>query len=530
MAASTNQLSGPDLTRGVPLSELPDGEAFQGHALGESVLLVRHGDDVWAIGATCTHYGGPLVEGLVVADTVRCPWHHACFSLRTGEALHAPALRPVARWHVERRGERVFVMTKIEQAKEAVHIARTPAPLRPGSSDGPSSIVIVGAGAAGDAAADMLRRRGYSGRILLFGEDPAAPYDRPNLSKDYLAGTAPEEWIPLREPDYYKSIGVDFFPGVRVASIQPGEKKVVLEHGEEYSYDRLLLATGAVPVPLDVPGSKRPHVFYLRTLADSRAVISQSRSARSAVVIGASFIGMEVAASLRTRGLEVHVVAPGRLPMERVFGEKLGQFIQSLHEEHGVVFSLERTAEAITEDAVMLTGGGVLPADLVVIGVGVRPDVTLARDAGLEVDDGVVVNEFLETRSPEVFAAGDIARWQEPGGDRQLRVEHWVVAQRQGQVAARNMLGQREPFSAAPFFWSQHYEVPITYVGYVDGWDRVDIAGDVAARDCLLAYRRDGRTLAVAGIYRDRESLRAELALEAGDEATLRELVPDPTA
>jgi NADPH-dependent 2,4-dienoyl-CoA reductase/sulfur reductase-like enzyme/nitrite reductase/ring-hydroxylating ferredoxin subunit len=496
--------AGPDFTQGVPFSAIKDGKLL-GHVGDEAVLLVRDGTEVFAIGAECTHYHGPLAEGVVDDGEVRCPWHHACFDIRTGEALHAPALSPVACWKVERQGDTVIVSEKIEQPK--------PKP-RGKPSGAPNRIVIVGGGAAGFAAAEMLRRQDYQGSIVMLSNDDAPPVDRPNLSKDYLAGSAPEDWLPLRPDDFYRDNHIDLRLKADVAAVNPRDNTVTLADGGTVPYDRLLLATGAEPVRLSIPGAELPHVHVLRTLNDCRAIIRAADGAKRAVVIGASFIGLEVAASLRARKVEVHVVAPDKRPLERVFGPQMGDFVRRLHEENGVVFHLEDTSEAITANQVKLKSRKMLDADFVVAGVGVRPRIALAEKAGLAIDRGVPVDTLLQTSAPNIFAAGDIARWPDPHSGERIRVEHWVVAERQGQVAALNMMGMNQPYAAVPFFWSQHYDVPINYVGHAEKWDNIAIAGDIGARDCILRYRRNGKVLAVASIYRDRESLEAEIAME----------------
>jgi apoptosis-inducing factor 3 len=507
MAKDETKVSGPDLAAGIAVAELADGGKLVGHAGGEEVLLVRRGTQIFAVGAQCTHYHGPLVEGLVVDDTVRCPWHHACFSLRTGEALRAPALSPLACWSVEQRDGKIFVRDKLPKPK--------PQERAPAEREAPEKIVIIGGGAAGFAAAERLRREGYAGSIVMLSDDDAPPVDRPNLSKDYLAGTAPEEWVPLRPERFYSKSGIDLRLKAKVTGIDARSREVILD-GDRVPYDRLLLATGAEPVRLAIPGADEPHVRTLRSLADCRALIARTDSAKRAVVMGASFIGLEVAAALRTRKLEVHVVAPEKRPMEKVLGPQLGDFVRALHEEHGVVFHLEDKASAIEDRRVRLESGGVLEADLVVVGIGVRPRTDLAEGAGAAIDKGVLVNEYLETSIPGIFAAGDIARWPDPHTGEKIRVEHWVVAERQGQTAALNLLGRREKFAAVPFFWSQHYDVSINYVGHAASWDELAIDGDIAAKDCLVRFNRGGRTLAVASIFRDVESLQAEVAMERG--------------
>ncbi len=501
--APSNELA--DFAQGVAHAELSRAGKLVGRVGKSEVLLVLDGEKIFAVGAHCTHYHGPLVDGVVAGGEIRCPWHHAAFDLSTGEALRAPAFDRLSCWSVERQGDRIFVRSRREAGPYV--LAPTGAIER---------IVIVGGGAAGFSALFELKRAGFTGALTIIGAEKAPPLDRPNLSKDYLAGNAAEDWLPLRPETYYAENGVELRLGATVGKIDPKAGSLALSDGGELAYDRLLLATGSEPVRLPIPGADLPHVSVLRSLDDCRAIIERAKTAKRAVVLGASFIGLEVAASLRAREIEVHVVAPEKIPMARVLGEEMGAFVRGLHEEHGVVFHLEDVATAIDAEKVTLKSGLLLPADLVVAGVGVRPRVALAEKTGLAVDRGVVVDAFLETSAPGIYAAGDIARWPDPHSGEKIRVEHWVVAERQGATAARNMLGARETFEAVPFFWSQHYDVPINYVGHAESWDAIEIEGDIAARDCLLRYKRGGKTLAVASIYRDIDSLRAELEMELG--------------
>jgi NADPH-dependent 2,4-dienoyl-CoA reductase/sulfur reductase-like enzyme/nitrite reductase/ring-hydroxylating ferredoxin subunit len=520
MSEQTSDLSGPDLSAGVPASSIPEGGMLLGHSQGKPVVVAKHGDEIFAIGSQCTHYGGPLGEGLRVGDTVRCPWHHACFSLRTGEALAAPALNPVSTWLVSREGDLIRV-TRENPAPDGA----TPKPETVTAASHPESIVIIGAGAAGNAAAEMLRREGFRGALTMIGADRDIPCDRPNLSKDYLAGTAQEEWIPLRSEDFYREHDIELVRDVRVDSIDVQSRTAKLSNGQTKKFEKLLIATGADPVTLPLPGADSAHVHYLRTLADSNSIIEAAKSAKRAVVIGSSFIGLEVAASLRARGLEVDVVGLEAIPLERVLGPELGTYVRALHESKGVTFHLGQTASSIEMDSVTLKSGEVLKADLVVIGAGVRPSIGLAEKSGIHTDKGVVVNEFLETSAPGIYAAGDIARFPDPISGESIRVEHWVVAERQGQVAAKNMLGSREKVAAPPFFWSNHYDSSILYVGHAEKWDSVAITGDVAGGDCAVAFKSAGKTLAVATANRPMLSLEAEVALEHGDQKALAELM-----
>jgi 3-phenylpropionate/trans-cinnamate dioxygenase ferredoxin reductase subunit len=500
---SDNPAVALDLTRGVPAESIADGSMLAGRVGENDVLLVRSAGQLFAVRAQCTHYRGPLVEGILVGNTIRCPLHHACFDLATGDALRAPGLDPLPCWRVEQQGGTVFVRERL------------PAPAARTRTSQPSSILIVGGGASGSAAADMLRREGYDGTITMVSADADPPVDRPNLSKDFLAGEAQDDWIPLWPPELYAERRIDLVLGRRAELIEPVTRTVVFDDGSRREFGALLIATGAEPIQLQIPGADTTDVFYLRTFEDSRRIIERAKSATQVAVVGASFIGLEVAAALRTRGVGVTVIAPESLPLSRVMGGEIGRVVRALHETHDVTFHLGQTVASIAGQHVTLSGGTTLDADFIIVGAGVRPAVALAERSGLNVDHGIVVDEFLETSTPGIFAAGDVARWPDRRAGQGIRVEHWVVAQRQGQTAARNMLGRRERFEAVPFFWSQHYDMTIRYVGHAERWDRVQIDGSLDARDATVRFLRGATTLAIATIGRDRECLEAELGFES---------------
>jgi NADPH-dependent 2,4-dienoyl-CoA reductase/sulfur reductase-like enzyme/nitrite reductase/ring-hydroxylating ferredoxin subunit len=508
MAEQGSPPNGPDLVAGIASDQLSEGGMLAGRVGDDAVVVARVGGRCFAIGATCSHYGGPLAEGILVGDTIRCPWHHTAFQLHDGSVARPPALDSLPCWRVEESNGRVRIVGKAVRAANGTKRSIVSAP---------ESVVIVGVGAAGTVAASTLRREGYQGRITMVDGDPDAPVDRPNLSKDYLAGTAQEEWVTLRSADFFRDNDITLVREHRVVELDLRGRRARLDDGADVPYGALLLATGASPIRPQLPATGQLPLFTLRTLADSRAIIQASSSAGAGarvVVLGASFIGLEVAASLRARGLEVHVVAPDERPLERVLGAQLGDWVRGVHEEHGVVFHLGQKPRELANDAVILESGERLPAAFVVAGVGVRPNVELAERAGLRLDRGILVDEHLETSAPGVFAAGDVARYPDARTGDHVRVEHWVAAERQGQTAARNMLGAGERFTAVPFFWSAHYDVSISYVGHAERWDAIEIDGTLAKGDCEVRYSSGGRVLAVATIGRDRACLEAEAAME----------------
>jgi len=496
--------TGPDLEQGVADSDLKESVPLLGHVGEEAVVLVRAGGSVHALGATCTHYGGPLAEGRVFGGAIHCPWHHACFDLKTGRA-RGPAIAAIACYDVALDGGKIRVGAKRE--------------VKPAERGEPRAVVIVGGGAAGVACAEALRAEGHKGTITLINGEGSDPVDRPNLSKDYLAGNAPEEWVYLRTAEALASIDVTLVDET-ASAIDPGKRNVKLASGRELSWDALLVATGAEPVRLALAGAELSHVHTLRTLADSRA-IAAATDRTQAVIIGASFIGLEVAASLRARGAAVTVVGPETVPLARVLGDEVGAFVRKIHEENGVAFRLGRKPARITADQVILDDDSALPANLVVMGVGVKPRTDLAAAAGLRIDRGVVVDAELRA-GPGIWIAGDIARY--PYGGELVRIEHWQVAVRHGQAVARSMLGLGASRDV-PFFWSQHHDVTLGYVGHAERFDAPQIKGSLDARDAHVVYRDGGTVKAVVTIGRDQLALDVEAAMERGDAKQLEAVV-----
>ncbi len=509
------ELSGPDFSKGVSIELIAEGESLLGHVGDKAVLLSKIEDEFYAVGAHCTHYGGPLNEGLIVGDTVHCPWHHAVFSLRTGEALKAPALTPISCWSIEVRDDKVFVTGKRKALLEK----------REGTEK--QQFIIIGGGAAGAAAAVMLRRKGFLGVIHLLSEDEALPYDRTNLSKDYLAGSAPDEWIPLWGQEFYRKHNIQIELNAKVMKIDSRRKHVFLADGRTLKFDKCLLVTGSTPVVPKIPGIGQDHVYVLRSLKDCRHIIDRTTWANTVAFIGSGFIGLEAAAALRERNLEVHVIAPEELPLIKVVGVHVASHLKKLHEEHGVHFHLGHGIKEVRPRSVVLDDGTSVQCDFVIVGAGVRPNTLLAEQAGCKVDKGVLVNEFLETSISGIFAAGDIARWPDPHSNKHIRVEHWEVAERQGQVAALNMLGDEVKFQEVPFFWTQHYDTSLGYVGNGEGFDRMEVFGDLDTNDFAVAFYDDERVAALLTVGRDRESLLIEDAIAHFDNKKVQEILLD---
>ncbi|WP_045393368.1 FAD-dependent oxidoreductase [Falsirhodobacter sp. alg1] len=485
----------PDFTQGIDANALTEGVPLAGTVDGKSVILVRKDGVVRALSGECTHLSAPLENGLVAEGEIRCPWHHARFDLTTGEAVGAPAITPLSCYPVEQADGRIRVLPKPNKV-----------PVVKPAGDG-DRIVVIGGGAAGHALAEMMGRHGQGARVTLLTADEA-PYDRTMCSKQYLAGKKPRDDCFLPAPK-----GVDVRTGVTVSAIDPVAKEVTTAAGDRIAYGRLVLATGAQATQPDFAGVT--NVYLLRDLADADALIAAANDSKTAVVLGSGFIGLEVAAALVGQGLRVDVVTHDPVPLAKILGPEAGGFVQGLHEQNGVTFHVGRSIARYDENSVVLDDGLEITADLVVSGIGVRPRVDLASQAGLALgpsEDGVAVDAMLRTSNPDIHAIGDIARYPDPRGGEALRVEHWVHAQRQGQYLARCFMGMEHgPFADTPFFWSGHYGTQLRYVGHGSAEQRT-IEGDVDGGEFAIHYEGNRALLTC---QRDIPSLQAEAEWDA---------------
>lgn len=474
----------------------------------ESVLLIRRGGKLLAWRNECPHVGCPLGYGDFDGDLLTCPCHNARFDLGTGKMLSPPALDDLASYKVKEEAGAVYVGERLD-----------PRIAMPQGTD-ERTVAIVGTGAAGSAAAEQLRREGFAGRIVLIGPEEDLPYDRTLLSKFFLASEMGVGDITLRDTTFYDGLRIELRLGVAAEALDPGNKTITLSDGESLRADMILLATGSKPNPLPVPGAELDNCFTLRKPGDALAIRRVAEGAKRAVVVGASFIGTEVAAYLRNRGLEVTVVAPEQVPFERVLGRRAGSRFVTLHKSQGIRYQLGKGVANIKGtgkvEAVELSDGTELPADLVVAGVGVTPVTDYLEGSGLVKNGSVPVNARLESEVPGIFAAGDIAAVDD--GRRTARVEHWVVAQRHGVHAAKAMLGSSEPLGYIPFFWTRQFETSFVYIGFAPEFDEVWELGDVESGEFLLGYAEDGALRAVGTMGMSGKAIALGKRLEAGEE------------
>jgi apoptosis-inducing factor 3 len=499
---------------GVASTLLQDGQMTRIELDGQAIVLARAGGQYYAIGGNCSHYGAPLDEGLLKGHMVMCPWHHACFDIRSGARLEPPALNDIPHYPVRIDGDQVVVTLAQDNETEPQ-----------GKADGSDNrtFVIVGGGSAGNAAAEELRRAGFKGKIVMISAVPDVPVDRPNLSKDYLNGHADPAWIPLRGKEWYAERDIELRLDTRVSAVNPSAHTITFG-GETVRYDKLLLATGGAPLQLkNTPGIDLDGIYTLRSLADSDRIIAAAEKGKNVVVVGASFIGMEVAASLASgRGCSVTVVGMEAVPFHNTMGDEVGRMLREEHEANGVKFSLSSLVASFQGkdgkvSGVELRSGKTIPADFVVLGVGVSPVTDYLASSGLKLDDkdkSVRVNHLLQASDPDIYAAGDIARWDD-GSDRGKRIEHWRTAEQHGMVAARNMLDGAENINNhVPFFWTNQWSIILDYVGHAESWDEIVFRGGKPADKKFMAfYLKDGKPLAVSGSGYDKELDAIEIIL-----------------
>lgn len=505
------------------LDDLAVGHLRKVEVGDKAVLMVRRSDGLRAFPAECPHYQGPLPDGVVHHGRLVCPWHHATFSTDDGDLLEPPSFAALQSYpvSVEEHGE-VIVTLPDEGRGTRTPLMAAADPERPAGT-----ALLIGAGAAGAAAAESLRQNGFTGRVTMLSTEDRPPYDRPNCSKDLLAGTMKAAWMPLRSPAFYEKHGIERVTG-RVVRFDAASRTAVLEDGRELTGDAVLLAPGAEPRRLPAPNTDLPGIFTLRSWDDSETLAAAAEETTNAVVIGASFIGLEVAASLRARDLPVTVVAPDRAPLAAVFGGDIGDAVRRLHEEHGVVFRLEHGVEAFDGDghvrAVVLDTGESLPADLVVTGVGAAPATGFIEGIERDRDRGIAVTADL-LAAPRVWAAGDVARYPAAHIGEDVRIEHWRLALQHGRAAGRSMSGQPQPFTGVPFFWSKHYKKSLRFAGYGGNWDQIVVAGDVTGFDFVAYFIRDRRLRAACGTRNRQVAAFAELMRtgDLPDAAVLRE-------
>jgi NADPH-dependent 2,4-dienoyl-CoA reductase/sulfur reductase-like enzyme/nitrite reductase/ring-hydroxylating ferredoxin subunit len=496
------------------ITDLKDGQMKRVPAENTEVLLSRINGEFYAVGAFCPHYGAPLDLGVLSGERVVCPWHHACFNAKTGDLLEPPSRDSLPHYEVKIDGEDLIV--RIPQKTSDREL---PKMVKFDLSSDRRTFVIIGAGAAGNAAAQALREDGFKGKVIMITYENRLPYDRPNLSKDYLQGKAHEDWMPLRAQDFYDEYGIELIRGRRVEQADIRKKMVLLHNGDTLNYDKLLLTTGGRAIDLEVPGNKLKNIFTLRTYDDAERIIRACESSSRAAIIGASFIGMETAYSLRKRGGEVSVIAPESVPFEHVFGREIGKLFHKLHEDNGVRFKLGRSVSKFEGkdkvESVVLDDGEIAEADLVVVGIGVKPATDIIRGMDLMKDGSIKVDKYL-CAAEDVYAAGDIASFPDWRTGELTRIEHWRTAEQHGRIAARNMAGHEIPYESVPFFWTMQVGLNFRYVGYVKDWDDLIIDGDLSSKRFIAYYVRNNQVLAVAGNKRDKEMAAIEELMRKG--------------
>lgn len=496
---------------------LKDGEMKQVSAEEVEILLSRVDGEYHAVSAECTHLGAPLEQGVRCGRHVICPWHHARFRVDTGAHVEAPGSDDLCRFPVEVENGKVYVRLPDDIQDRQVPDMAAADPQKDGRC-----FVVLGGGAAGGACAEALRQQGFRGRIVMVTAEARPPYDRTALSKAFLADDD-EALFTIRDASFLEEAGIELQTGRCAESIDVADSRVVFREGDPLAFDALMVATGSAPRRLDVPGADAAAVYTVRTPEDAQAIRKAAAGARRAVVVGASFIAMECAASLRSRGLEVTVVAPEAVPFEAKLGREVGGVLHGMHEAEGVRFELESQVAGIDRrngtTFVSTAGGKELEADLVVVGIGVQPRTGVFADRHLDANGGVRVDRRLRVTDLEtpVYAAGDIASFPYGSDGTRVRIEHWRTARQQGRVAGTNMAGADEAFDRVPFFWTRQFGESLQYVGHAASWDDVIVEGKPEEKDFIAYYVRSDRVDAVAAMGRTKQTGAIEWCMQAGE-------------
>lgn len=520
--------SEPHMQKAASLSDLPDDGMKRvevktdadGKSKSTPILLIRQGSTVHAFGADCPHAGAPLEEGALCHGRLVCPWHKATFDIASGSIVEPPALAPLTRYPV--RVENGDVLVSLAPAADAAVSSQT-ADTR--------TFAIIGAGAAGAAACAALREFGFNGRIALIEHEPKAPYDRTVLSKFVPSGEMKLDDVPPLLPDeFFVEQTIERLRG-SVRQLDAQQRRIDIDGAPSIHYDAAIVATGGVPRTLTLPGSDQPGVTerirFLRNLDDARRLVDAAQQGEHAVVIGGSFIGLEIASALRKRKLRVTVVSPDSVPFEKQFGVELGRLFMRLHQENGTAFRMGTQVDSVEPGGTdsplraILGSGETLPCDFIVIGTGVIPATGFIHGINLNDDKSVDVDASMRV-CDSLYAAGDIARFAlQPGGER-LRIEHWRVAQQHARIAARAMLGLPVVESLVPFFWTFHFDKTIEYLGHASQWDEVVFTGTPGIYEFIALLCKDGRVAAAVGCSRERqmaqlaEAMRMPITVDEG--------------
>ena len=504
------------------IDELQDGE-MKAFSFGENkVLLSKIAGKFYAVGGLCPHYGASLDEGILHDGTIVCPWHHAFYDAKTGDLKEPPSLDSLPSYEVIIQGQNVVVKLPEVIPDRRVHVMTKHDP----KAD-KRIFAIVGAGAAGNAAAQTLREDGFRGRIVMITREDSVPYDRPMLSKEYMEGAAEEESVPLRSRTFYEDHDIELMLQSKVTRVDIPNKLITFENGESLAYNAILLATGGVPKRLAIPGAELKNIFTLRSFEDSKKIVRAAQNASHVGIIGAGFIGMETAHSLTKRNLSVTVITPKEAPFQNVLGKEIGKVFQELHEKAGVRFKMGakviRFEGNESVQSVVLADGERIEADLVIVGVGVRPATDLLHGIDLLPDGSLAVDQFF-CAAEDVYAAGDIATFPLPHTGEKVRIEHWRTALQHGRVAGHNMAGKKAAYTSVPFFWTNQVDLYFRYVGYAKSWDDIIIQGDLASQNFIAYYVKNNKVYAAAGNNMEKEMAAIEVLMQLNKMPSPKEL------